>query len=80
MSLKDIAETFKRDLQDLPEFIEGYLRDALFYGTQSILVALADVAKANQGMGRLAHDANMSRESLYRALSENGNPHFSTID
>lgn len=79
MRLKDIVETFKRDLQD-PDFVEGYLQDALADGTQSFLIALADVAKANQGMGKLAHEANISRESLYRALSENGNPHFTTIE
>ena len=79
MRLKDIAETFKRDLQD-PEFVESYLQDALADGTQSFLIALGDVVKANQGMGKLAHEANISRESLYRALSENGNPHFTTIE
>ena len=79
MRLKDIAETFRRDLQD-PEFIEGYLQEALNDGIPSFLIALRDVAKANQGMGKLAVDANISRESLYRTLSEHGNPHLTTIN
>jgi probable addiction module antidote protein len=79
MRLKEIAETFKRDLQD-PEFIEGYLQEALTDGIPSFLVALSDVAKANQGMGQLSIDSNLSRESLYKTLSENGNPHLTTID
>jgi len=79
MRLKDIAETFRRDLQD-PEFIEGYLQEALDDGIPSFLIALSDVAKANQGIGKLALETNSSRESLYRTLSEEGNPYFTTID
>lgn len=79
MRLKDIAETFERDLQD-PEFVEGYLQDALADGIPSFLIALGDVAKANQGIGKLASEAGMSRESLYKTLSEDGNPYLATID
>ena len=30
-------------------------------------------------MTRLAHDTGLARESLYKALSANGNPEFATI-
>ena len=30
-------------------------------------------------MSRLARDAGLSREGLYKALSENGNPSFATV-
>lgn len=79
MRLKDIAETFKKDLQD-PEFVQGYLQDALDDGIPSFLVALGDVVRANQGMGKLAEDTSLARESLYRSLSENGNPQFTTVN
>jgi probable addiction module antidote protein len=79
MRLKDIVETFKKDLQD-PEFVQVYLQDALNDGLPSFLIALSDVAKANQGMARLAEESSITRESLYRTLSENGNPQFSTIE
>jgi DNA-binding phage protein len=46
MKLKDVTETFKKDLQD-PEFVKGYLRDALNDSLLSLLIALGDVAKAN---------------------------------
>jgi probable addiction module antidote protein len=78
MRLKDIAETFKKDLQD-PEFVQEYLQEALSDGVASFLVALGDVAKANQGMARLAEDSGLTRESLYRALNEEGNPLFTTV-
>lgn len=40
--------------------------------------ALGDVAKA-RGMSALAREAGVGRESLYKSLSENGNPSFQTI-
>ncbi len=43
-----------------------------------ILGAIGEVARA-KGMTDLAREAGMSRESLYRALSEDGNPQLSTV-
>jgi probable addiction module antidote protein len=43
-----------------------------------IVRALGDIARA-KGMSQVARDAGLSRESLYKALSENGNPSFSTV-
>ena len=43
-----------------------------------IRAALNDIARAGN-MSRLARDVGMSREGLYKALSEDGNPSFSTV-
>ena len=43
-----------------------------------IRAALNDIARA-QNMSRLAREIGMSREGLYKALSENGNPTFATV-
>jgi probable addiction module antidote protein len=43
-----------------------------------IRAALNDIARA-QGMTRIARDAGLGRESLYKALSSSGNPEFATI-
>lgn len=43
-----------------------------------IAKALGDIARA-QGMSKVARDAGVSRESLYKALSGDRNPDFSTI-
>ena len=40
--------------------------------------ALGDIARA-KGMTQVAKDAGLSRESLYKALSGERNPEFSTI-
>ncbi|MCY4515132.1 MAG: putative addiction module antidote protein, partial [Candidatus Tectomicrobia bacterium] len=43
-----------------------------------IRAALTDIARA-RNMSLLARDAGMSREGLYKALAENGNPSFATV-
>jgi probable addiction module antidote protein len=43
-----------------------------------ITKALGNVARA-QGMGQLAMDTGLGRESLYKSLSGDGNPSFATI-
>ena len=43
-----------------------------------IRAALNDIARA-QNMSRLAREVGMTREGLYKALSENGNPTFATV-
>jgi probable addiction module antidote protein len=40
--------------------------------------ALGVVARA-RGMSEIARESGLSRESLYRALSPDGNPEFNTI-
>jgi probable addiction module antidote protein len=41
-------------------------------------LALGDIARA-RNMSQLARDAGLSREGLYKALSEDGNPSLATI-
>ncbi len=45
---------------------------------QGSLVLLA-TSPGREGMSQVARDAGLSRESLYKALSETGNPSFATI-
>jgi probable addiction module antidote protein len=40
--------------------------------------ALGAVARA-KGMSQIAQGAGLGRESLYKALSPNGNPEFATV-
>ena len=40
--------------------------------------ALGDIARA-KGMSELARETGLGRESLYKALSHDGNPRFATI-
>ena len=45
-----------------------------------LLKALRNVVEAQGGFTKLARKVRMSRTSLYKALSENGNPEISTME
>lgn len=64
---------------DSEDKIAHYL-DAVFEDGDPALIAAAigDVARA-RGMTKIAKDAGVSRESLYRALSGDTRPEFATI-
>jgi probable addiction module antidote protein len=80
MKLKDMHESLDGELTD-PEYAALYLNDALHDGSvEEFLLALRNVVRANQGMSKIASDTELGRESLYKALSESGNPQFITIN
>ena len=56
----------------------AYLNAALDDSPQAFLKALRNVAQARQ-MSRVAKDAGVQRETLYRSFSEQGNPTFETL-
>jgi len=57
----------------------AYIETALESGDASLIAAaLGDIARA-KGMTAIAHEAGLGRESLYKALSPEGNPEFATI-
>jgi probable addiction module antidote protein len=61
-----------------PEIALNYLNAALEESPEIFLTALGKVAQANQ-MTRVAEDAGIQRETLYRSFSEQGNPTFATL-
>jgi probable addiction module antidote protein len=61
------------------EDMAAYLEAALADGDAALMAAaLGDLARA-KGMSQIARDAGLGRESLYKALSAEGNPEFATI-
>lgn len=64
---------------DSEEMIFAYVNAVMDEGDPALLAAaLGDVARA-RGMSEVARKAGMSRESLYRALSRDGNPELATV-
>jgi probable addiction module antidote protein len=64
---------------DTPEAITTYMTEALETGDPAFVAdALGVIARA-RGMTEVAREAGVSRESLYRALSAEGNPEFGTV-
>ncbi len=70
----DIVEHLDTD-ERIALFLEAVFEDG---DPAVIAAAIGDVARA-RGMSQIAKEAGLSRENLYRALSEGGNPEFATI-
>ena len=61
------------------EDMAAYLDAALEDDDPALLAAaLGDIARA-KGMSDIARDTGLGRESLYKALSAEGNPEFGTV-
>ena len=69
------AVDFLRNEEDIQYFLEAAANDD---DPRMFLHALRVAAKA-RGMMELSRQANMPRESLYKALSEKGNPSYLTL-
>jgi len=61
------------------EDVLNYL-DAALEGNdpEFLFKVIGDIARS-KGMAQIAKDCNLARESLYRSLSQEGNPSFSTV-
>ena len=72
----DSAEYLKTD-EDMAAYLEACLQEA---GDDAAFIAqaLGNIARA-KGMTQLSKDTGLGRESLYKALSGEGNPSFATI-
>ncbi len=72
----DSAEHLKTD-EDMALYLEACLEEA---GDDAAFIAkaLGNIARA-KGMSQLARETGLGRESLYKALSGEGNPSFATI-
>jgi probable addiction module antidote protein len=72
----DVAEQL-RTPEEMAAYLDAWLAEAPD-DAAGIARALGDIARA-KGMSQVARDAGLSRESLYKALGENGNPSFATV-
>lgn len=70
-----------KQLREDPDFAAEYLRAALDDEDEPrvLLIALRRIAEARGGIAKVAKAAGVERESLYRALSAQGNPRLSTL-
>jgi probable addiction module antidote protein len=75
-SAYDVAEHL-RTPAEMAAYLDAWLEEAPDDAT-GIAKALGNIARA-KGMTQVAKDAGLSRESLYRALSAEGNPSFATV-
>ena len=72
----DVTEHL-RTPEEMAAYLDAWLEEAPD-DAAGIARALGNIARA-KGMTQVAKDAGLSRESLYRALSADGNPSFATV-
>src|SRR5579864_4724930 len=74
-------EAIIQELRKDPKFAVEYLKAALedTDEPQVLLIALRHITQARGGFSKIAKEAGVERESLYRALSSRGNPRLSTL-
>jgi len=70
----DAADYLKSE-DDMVAYLEAALEED---DPRVVAAALGDIARA-KGMSQVARDAGLGRESLYKALSPEGNPEFGTV-
>lgn len=81
MKTKDFKPGLLKRLKDF-EYAAGYLADVLEHESQeAFLIAVKNVIEAREeNVSELSRDAGITRQTLYHALSENGNPRLSTLN
>lgn len=64
---------------DTDEAQAAYLDEAFATGDAAFIARSIGVVARARGMSSIAKEAGLGRESLYKALSGEGNPEFGTI-
>lgn len=81
MPKKELEESALVTALKDPEEAAEYLNAALSEGDREVfLLALKDIASAHGGVTALAKKTKLSRPSLHRMLSANGNPELGSLE
>lgn len=78
----DVSQTLLKGLtrpQEAAAYVEACLEEAGSNRTKYLLRALMDIAQAH-GMSSLARGSESRRRTLYKVLSEDGNPRLETLE
>jgi probable addiction module antidote protein len=80
-SYEDVVnERFKKSPKEAEVYLEAALDEfEKDNNPEALLLALRTVAEAKGGIPELARRLDMEKMTLYKALSEDGNPRLSTI-
>ncbi len=70
----DVAEHLETR-EDMAVYLQAALEDG---DPALVAAALGDIARS-RGMTQIARETGLGRESLYKALSTEGNPEFATV-
>ena len=70
----DIAEHL-----NTTEDIREFLKEAAETGDEADFIHALNTAARAKGMSEVAREAGVTRASLYKSLSDGGNPNFTTV-
>lgn len=73
-SRHDTADYLATD-EDIAAYLDAVFED----GDPALIVKALGVVARAKGMADIAEQAGLGRTSLYKGLSENGNPEFATV-
>ena len=73
---RDVLLESLTDPEEAREYLNAALEDE---NPEVFLLALKDIVDANSSMTQLAQATGRNRESLYKTLSEKGNPQLNSI-
>jgi probable addiction module antidote protein len=81
---RTISEVEEQYLRDHPEEVDDYI-NVLFdeyaeSGDTAALLSSLRIVSRIKGVSRIAEASGISRKGLQKALSENGNPHFNSVN
>jgi probable addiction module antidote protein len=80
MGTRSHEEATIQSFRDDPEFAAEYLNQVLEDGDQDeLMVALRRMAGAFGGVGEIAEAADLNATTLYRTLSQRGNPELKSL-
>ena len=78
--LRDHKSAIIAHLKKDESFRNAYLNDALNEDEPKVVISmLRDVVDATRGFTKLAKETGLARQSLYKALSDKGNPEFRSV-
>ena len=61
------------------DYAAGYLSECLIDTPRTFLLGLRNVVEARGGVAIVAKETSLTREHLYRMLSDDGNPRLSSL-
>jgi probable addiction module antidote protein len=84
-TFKNAREVFHEELSQSKKARQLYLKTALEdyekeKNLPAFLLALCTIAITSGGIQDLANKTNLNRQTIYKALSSNGNPSFTLVD
>jgi probable addiction module antidote protein len=79
LSFNEVPSFNAADYLGTPEARADYMAAALEEGDAAEIRRALNTIARSLGMSTVAEEAGLGRESLYKALGENGNPEFATV-